>query len=102
MKAMGGYMMELYEIKRGEAGFYIGDSDHPLAEIVIEDLKDKIMIFHTEVRPELSGQGIGRRLVYEVVALARQEQKMLLVLCDFAEKLLLNDPAVQSLLIRQS
>ncbi len=47
--------------------------------------ENKIIIDHTEVDPSLKGQGVGKKLVDKMVAIAREEQVKILPVCPFAK-----------------
>lgn len=78
------------EIKKGTGKFYLGeDPDHAIAEITFTPTDDgRFIIDRTYVSPSLQGQGIGRRLVEQVVALARQENRRITPHCSYARKVL--------------
>ncbi len=46
----------------------------------------KFIIDHTEVSPELAGQGAGKQLVAKAVAFAREKGVKILPLCPFAKR----------------
>ncbi|MDD2447928.1 MAG: GNAT family N-acetyltransferase [Tissierellia bacterium] len=75
------------EIKRGVKSFYVGDSEEaPLAEMAFVPSGDNIIIIdHTYVSDELGGQGVGKKLLKEVVDLARKEDKKIIPLCPYAK-----------------
>ena len=75
------------EIKKGSKSFYMGDSeDDPLAEMTFVRTGDKILIIDgTHVSKELSGQGIGKLLLKELVDWARRENKKIMPLCPYAK-----------------
>ncbi len=90
------------EVKRGPLSFYIGDEEHPLAQIVFVETPSKVIIEHTEVDPSLSGRGIGHSLVLKVANIAREQQKRLLSYCPFATRVLARDPALAELMKKQT
>lgn len=51
-----------------------------------------VIIDHTEVRPELAGQGLGNRLLSHVVDWARATNTKLLATCPFATQQFVRDP----------
>ena len=65
---------------------YVGDYNKPDAamtySIVGEDL---LIIDHTEVSDIFRGQGVGRKLLNEIVSKARSENKKILPLCPYAK-----------------
>jgi len=69
-----------------KGAFYIGEADHVQAEMTyLWSGSKKILIDHTAVKPELQGQGIGRRLFEQAVAFAREKNIKILPLCPFAQ-----------------
>lgn len=77
----------MFEIRRGTKGFYIGDSeDNPLAEITYVPSDDNLIIVdHTYVSDELSGQGVGKLLLKELIDWARKEDKKIIPQCSFVK-----------------
>lgn len=45
---------------------------------------DFIIIDHTEVEPEYNGKGIGKKLLYKIVEMAREKNLKILPLCPYA------------------
>lgn len=45
---------------------------------------DFIIVDHTEVDTEFKGQGVGKELLYKIVAMAREKNIKILPLCPFA------------------
>lgn len=77
----------ILEIKKGVKSFYIGDSeDSPLAEMSFVLSGDNIIIIdHTHVSDELGGQGVGKKLLKELVDWVRKENKKIIPLCPYAK-----------------
>lgn len=77
----------ILEIKKGSKGFYIGDSeDSPLAEITFIPQDDnKIIVDRTYVSDELSGRGVGKILLKELIEWARKENKKIIPQCSFVK-----------------
>lgn len=48
---------------------------------------EKLIISHTEVSSEYSGQGVGKRLVMAVVDIAREQKLKIIPLCPYANSL---------------
>ncbi|ASK61150.1 GNAT family N-acetyltransferase [Virgibacillus phasianinus] len=76
------------EIKKGENKFFAGDNEaEPLAEITFSPADDgKLIIDHTFVSDELSGQGLAGKLVEKVVRYARAEGKKIIPECSYAKR----------------
>ena len=74
------------QIKKGIKSFYVGDSEEaPLAEMVFTLNDEVIIIEHTNVSDELSGQGVGKLLLKELVDWARKENKKITPHCPYAK-----------------
>lgn len=58
----------------------------------------KFIIDHTEVNPEFSGQGVGKKLLMAAVEYAREKGVKILPLCPFAKSVFDKTPAIQDLL----
>lgn len=66
--------------------FFVEDEKGIYAELTYtKKAGDIITIDHTEVRPELEGQGIATRLLAHSVAFARENNYKIDPLCPFAE-----------------
>lgn len=77
----------MLEIKKGVNRFYIGESEENfLGEISYTSAGEKIIIIdHTFVSDELSGQGLAGKLLKELVDWARKEEKKVIPLCPYAK-----------------
>ena len=77
----------MIKIKKGIKSFYVGDSEeNPLAEMTFVTSGEKtIIIDHTSVSEELSGQGVGKLLLKELIDWARKENKKIIPLCPYAK-----------------
>lgn len=75
------------DVKHGSKSFYIGESeDAPLAEMGYVNSGEKLIIIdHTTVPDSLSGQGVGKKLLKELVDWARAENLKIMPLCPFAK-----------------
>lgn len=60
--------------------------------------KDKFIIDHTEVAPEFSGKGIGKKMLVKAVEYARENGIKIIPLCPFAKKMMLKDTELQDVL----
>ncbi|KIO77493.1 GNAT family acetyltransferase [Pedobacter lusitanus] len=58
----------------------------------------KIIIDHTEVNPDFSGKGVGKKLVLEAVKYARDNKVKILPLCPFAKSVFDKNPDLQDVL----
>jgi uncharacterized protein len=59
---------------------------------------DFIIIDHTEVEPEFKGKGIGKKMLYEIVEMARQKDVKNLPLCPFANAMFKKSEDIQDVL----
>jgi len=86
---------------RTERGVYLGDNPtKPLAKIDFSRSNDGIIVIqHTFVSESLKGQGVGRVLVQEVIAIAREKQLKILPLCPFARRVMAGDEACRDILV---
>jgi uncharacterized protein len=66
--------------------FVAGEAQTKLAEMTYSMAgTDKMIIDHTEVAEQLSGQGAGKQMVLAAVEFARQNHLKILPLCPFAK-----------------
>lgn len=59
----------------------------------------RIIIDHTEVSPDYSGQGVGRSMVMEAVDFARKNEFKILPLCPFAKSVFNKTPEIADVLM---
>jgi len=89
----------MVEITKGEGRIDLVVDGRAMGQIVYRRLDDTIIIIDsTDIDPALKGQGLGRRLVEAVVALAREEGHRIRPDCPFARRVLEGDPAYADLL----
>lgn len=67
----------------GRGAFVIEEGGERLAEMEIGIRGDQLTVFHTEVADVLKGQGIGSRLLNQMVAYARANHLKVVPLCPF-------------------
>ena len=67
-------------------GYVIATIDGKRAGVMTYSIPkgDFIIIDHTEVDNQFKGQGVGKELLYKVVAMAREKNIKILPLCPFA------------------
>ena len=58
----------------------------------------KFIIDHTEVNPDFSGQGVGKKLVMAAVEFAREKNLKILPLCPYAKSVFERTPAINDVL----
>ncbi|ALS75256.1 hypothetical protein AUC31_08485 [Planococcus rifietoensis] len=61
---------------------------------------DVLTVDHTEVAPELSGQGMGKELVGKIVEHARNEGKSVDPQCPYAKKVIEGTEEFQDVLVK--
>jgi uncharacterized protein len=82
--------------------FFILENDQLLAKITFMARGDNLIsIDHTFVSESLKGKGVGKKLVMEVVALARQHQLKILPLCSFAHAIMNKEDGLQDVLVQE-
>jgi len=59
---------------------------------------DFIIVDHTEVEPEFKGEGVGKKMLYKLVAMAREKQIKILPLCPFANAMFKRNSDIQDVL----
>lgn len=57
-----------------------------------------IIVDHTEIDEQLKGQGVGKKLLLEIVKKARSENFKIMPLCPFATSVFAKDPAIRDVL----
>lgn len=72
-------------IKTASGGmFYSGDKVYPDAHIDFSDAGDGLISAdNTEVKPELSGQGLAKELVLTLIDYAREENLKIIPVCSY-------------------
>ncbi|MDC6366211.1 MULTISPECIES: GNAT family N-acetyltransferase [Flavobacteriaceae] len=78
--------MELEIRERENKGFAIAREDGKKAGLMSYSIpgSDFIIIDHTEVEQEYNGKGVGKKLLYKIVEMAREKNLKILPLCPFA------------------
>lgn len=89
-------MKIIRDLEKGR--FYIGDRDHPDAYVRFQIDNDIIRLEQVVVDKALEGQGIGTRLVEEMILLAREANKVVDPICWFARNYFTKHPEVKDLL----
>jgi predicted GNAT family acetyltransferase len=68
-----------------KGSFYIERDGKRVAEMTYSKAgSERIIIDHTEVADKTRGEGLGKKLVYEAVEFARENNLKILPLCPFA------------------
>jgi uncharacterized protein len=92
--------MEVMHEDNGKKGlFYIESAGLRLAEMTYVWAGDnQIIIDHTEVSPSLKGQGAGKKMLEQAIAIARNRAIKILPLCPFAKGMFDKTPAYRDVL----
>ncbi|PZX55736.1 GNAT family N-acetyltransferase [Algoriphagus chordae] len=86
-----------FDGKRGS--FYLEEGARRFGEMVYVMAGPKKMIIeHTEVDESLKGQGIGLKLLVELVDYAREEEIKVIPLCPFAKAMFKKNEELQDVL----
>lgn len=93
-------MLEIKHQDNGKKGeFYIGEENHHLAEMAYTWAGETMLIIdHTTVEDELRGQSVGRKLLDQVVDMARNKNIQIIPLCPFAKSVFDKDPSIRDVL----
>lgn len=79
-------------IKQEDGVIVKNDDGQKIGEINIRDYKEGVKeAYHTGVREEYGGQGIARKLVENLVEMAREEGYKIYPTCSYADKVLNED-----------
>jgi predicted GNAT family acetyltransferase len=99
---MGTDAMEIrHEEADGRGAFFIEREGQRLAEQTYRRTgPDRVVINHTEVQPNLQGQGIARRLLDRSVAWARETGTRVAVTCPYSKAQFEKDASIRDVLER--
>lgn len=86
------------DIQHDNNKFFVERDSEELASLAYTPDGDVLTVTHTEVSPKLSGQGVGKQLVDEVVQYARDEGKTIDAQCSFARGVIEKNPEFQDVL----
>jgi predicted GNAT family acetyltransferase len=76
----------------GRGSFVIEENEERLAEMVIGINGTNLIVYHTEVSEKLKGQGVGPKMVENMVAYAREHKLKVVALCPFVNTLFKRNP----------
>jgi predicted GNAT family acetyltransferase len=83
---------------RGASRFILRRGGQEIGELTYRCRDGRAALLHTEVRPELRGQGLARELVQAAVRWARAEQLKLTPLCWYTRVVLERSDAFSDVL----
>lgn len=86
------------DIKHGNNKFFVEKDSEEAATLAYTPDGNVLTVVHTEVSPNLSGQGVGKELVSEVVQYARAEGKTIDPQCPFARSVIEKNTEFQDVL----
>ena len=85
-----------HEESDGRGAFFVAREGVHLADMTYSRAApDHVIIDHTEVSPELAGQGVGRTLLDAAVAWARATGTRLMATCPFTLGQFARDPSIR-------
>lgn len=78
--------MDILIKEKDTKGFAIAEENGKTAGKMTYSIagKDYIIIDHTEVESAFEGRGVGKKLLYKIVEMAREKNIKILPLCPFA------------------
>ncbi len=76
----------LFEYRQEEGSDTLGFMD------LLQTESAKLVIKHTEVKPEMEGKGIGRQLLEAVADYSRSNNLRIIPICPFAKNLMERNP----------
>ena len=62
------------------------------------DQNKNMIIEHTEVGPELAGQGAGKKMLYKAIDYARTHQLKIIPTCSYAASVFAKTPEIQDII----
>ena len=92
--------MDITIKEKGSKGYAIAEKNGVKAGLMTYSIPsaDFIIIDHTEVEEEFSGEGVGKQLLYKIVDMAREKNLKILPLCPFANAMFKKMDDIQDVL----
>lgn len=85
--------------QNGKGSFKAFENDEEVGILdYTQDQNNTMILNHTEVSPAHEGKGIGKKLVMESAAFARQHNLKILPRCSYAEKVFERTAEIQDVL----
>ncbi|AKD05025.1 GNAT family N-acetyltransferase [Pontibacter korlensis] len=72
--------------------FAIEENGERIAEMIVSIANKEMSVYHTEVKKELEGQGIGTKLIEAMTDYARSKKLSVIPYCPFVKKSFKNNP----------
>ncbi|MET3732414.1 GNAT family N-acetyltransferase [Moheibacter stercoris] len=92
--------MKIERINDANKGFFRAVEDDVQAGLMTYSWTgtDKFIIDHTEVNPDFSGQGVGKKMVMDAVDFARANHIKIIPLCPFAKSVFDKEAEIRDVL----
>ena len=92
--------MKIERINDANKGFFRAVEDDVQAGLMTYSWAgtDKFIINHTEVNPDFSGQGVGKKMVMDAVDFARANHIKIIPLCPFAKSVFDKEAEIRDVL----
>lgn len=92
--------MKIERINDANKGFFRAVEDDVQAGLMTYSWAgtDKFIIDHTEVNPDFSGQGVGKKMVMDAVDFARANHIKIIPLCPFAKSVFDKEAEIRDVL----
>ena len=68
---------------RGRGAFYIEENKVKVGEMVVGVSGTALTVYHTEVNPEMEGQGYAKQMLEKMVSYAREKKIQVIPLCEY-------------------
>lgn len=68
---------------RGRGAFYIQENDVKVGEMVVGISGTALTVYHTEVNPEMEGNGLAKQMLDKMVTYAREKKLQVIPLCEY-------------------
>lgn len=93
--------MKIENKNDGKSGmFYIESNGEIIAKMTYRLNENLIKIDHTEISSQLAGKGIGKKILFEAVKFARENNIKVKPVCDFAKSVFEKEPAYDDVYYR--
>ena len=78
---------------RGRGAFYIEENNVKIGEMVVGISGTALTVYHTEVNPEMEGNGFAKQMLDKMVAYARENKLQVIPLCEYVHAQFKRHPA---------
>lgn len=92
--------MDIHHFEEGSKGYFKAvENEAEAGRISYSRINaNQFIIDHTEVNPDFSGRGVGKKLIMEAVTYARKNNQQIMPLCPFAKSVFDKTEAIQDVL----